>query len=622
MFLETLADVVFLTLGLLAISALATYVRVQRLLKPLFRLIRIAKAAARGDLEQRAPVDCDDEVAQLGRAFNHMLEELQASREQLLLKVQEAQQANLMKSEFLANMSHEIRTPMNGVIGMTELALGTGLNEEQREYLTIAKSSADSLLSVINDILDFSKIEAGRMDLDPVSFDLEQELESTIRSLALRCHEKGLELVWRMQEGIPRVVVGDPGRLRQVLVNLLGNAIKFTSRGEVLLEVSEHSRTAGHVRLGFEVKDTGIGIPPDRQRMIFEPFTQVDGSTTRQYGGTGLGLSISQRLVHLMGGELRVESEEGCGSRFHFEANFFVSRVLQPEATARTTVRLAGLRVLVVDDNSTNRRILTAFAERWRMECEEACSGAQALEQLRRSAASRRPFDLVLLDVQMPEMDGFALASAMRSDPDLHPGTVMMLTSLDLIGATARCRELGIHSYLVKPVSARDLAKAIGRALSSERARPAAMEAPVLAGAAAPLRILLAEDNPVNQTLARRLLEKRGHAVTTASTGREAVEQYRQWPFDVVIMDVQMPEMDGLEASAAIRQLGLAVGGSAPIIAMTAHAMKGDRERCLAAGMDAYVTKPIDGKELLWLVEQLGSQKATGLFETPGGQSR
>jgi len=544
----------------------------------------------------------------------HLNEELRALTRDLDRKVRErtaelatatemAEEANRAKSEFLANMSHEIRTPLNGIIGMTELALDTPLSAEQREYLTMVKSSADSLLAILNDILDFSKIEMRKLELEDIPFSVRDHLADLVKPLALRAEQKGLELVCHVLPDVPHVASGDPGRLRQVLVNLIGNAIKFTGRGQILVQVEIDSSTAEQIVLHYFVSDSGIGIPADKQQAIFEPFKQADGSTTRRFGGTGLGLTISSTLVELMGGRIWLESAPHEGSTFHFTARFGRTEG-RPEAA---TVDLTDLPVLVVDDNGVNRRVLHDLLLRWKMKPTIATSGAAALAALADARDGGRSFALVLLDANMPEMDGFEVARRIQQGPGLAGATIMMLSSSGQHGETVRCRDLGIAHHLTKPVDQRDLLAAITRALARDQAARHTMPSSMLPVDLPErrLRVLLAEDNAVNQRLAASLLERRGHKVAIAVNGREAVDAVARAKYDVVLMDVQMPEMGGFEATAAIRASERASGTRVPIVAMTAHAMKGDRERCLAAGMDAYLTKPLDSKQLCETVERI-----------------
>jgi two-component system, sensor histidine kinase and response regulator len=557
-----------------------------------------------------APIEYEGKPAVLGVASDiTQRKDMEAAQQKAVAAAEAASRA---KSSFLANMSHEIRTPMNAVIGMTELLLGTELSGVQREYLGIVRDSADSLLALINDILDFSKIEAGKLELDDAPFQIREVLGDTMKGLALRASGKEVEVACHVHPSVPEILQGDALRLRQVVSNLVGNAIKFTQQGEVVLDVLQETSGPDETRLHFSVRDTGIGIPREKQQAIFDAFAQADSSTTRRFGGTGLGLTIASRLVSLMGGRLWVESEVGRGSKFHFTARFGPADPL-PISSAPRPESLDGLRVLVVDDNDTNRLILREMLANWKMSPTMAADAESALRELENARKAGQPHQVVLTDVHMPGTDGFQLTERIKSVPNLAGTVILMLTSGDGPGDIERCEKVGGAAHLMKPIKQSELFDAIVRVLGiAQHAELAPGDAVPPAPAIRPLRILLAEDSFPNQRLAVGVLSKWGHTVNVANNGHEALAALDKEPFDLVLMDVQMPEMDGYQATAVIRERESRLGGHLPIVAMTAHAMKGDREECLAAGMDGYVAKPIRRAELQKVIQEILGPDATG----------
>lgn len=604
----------------LAYSALLSYLLALRLhhlvFAPILELLQtMRRVAEKKDYSLRAKSNGNDELQALVASFNGMLDQIQhrdmaleqqranleleiAARTTINAQLESAKEvaeaASRAKGEFLASVSHEIRTPINGILGMSELALETALSDEQRDYMLMVRASGEALLNVINDILDFSKVEAGKLELEQLEFNFYNFMGEMMKSLAVRAVQKGLELIYDIRPEVPSQITGDPARLRQILLNLTGNALKFTEHGEVLVEVACRPEMDGSVELQFKVTDTGIGIPRDKQQLIFQPFSQVESGTTRQYGGSGLGLAITAQLVEAMGGRIWIESEPGKGSIFFFTIKSSRSSIEQLQLISEDD--LHGVQVLIVDDNATNRRILYEVTRRWGMRSSAVESGPAALVALEEAQKKGAPFQVMLLDACMPHMDGFQLANQIMERAEIDGPATLMLTSAGQPGEAARCRKLKIAAYLLKPIFNSDLQDAIRSVLGASRSGNT--EAPLvtrhtLREAPHKLRILVAEDNAVNQALIVRVLEKMGHSPTIAPNGLEAVAVATTQNFDLVFMDVLMPEMDGLQATATIREHEKTTGTHIPIFAMTARVMEGDREECLRSGMDGYIPKPV-----------------------------
>ena len=596
---------IFLLLITLAVLVIFRY-----FVTPINRLSSLFRQIQEGtiDWNVRLPEDRRDEIGKLNHWFNIFLQNLKEkarTEEELVQAKEAAEAANRAKGEFLANMSHEIRTPMNAIIGMTELALGTELSPEQEEFLKTIKTSANSLLSLLNDILDFSKIESGRLDFAREPFRLREQIGDILKTLAVNAQEKNVELVYHIEPEVPDAYLGDPGRLRQILINLLGNSLKFTEEGEVALHIRLEEQDGQSARLRFAVMDTGIGIAQEDQESIFESFSQADSSITRRYGGTGLGLSISSRLIEMMGGRIWLESELGRGSTFYFT----VQLDLQPGQKAHhpsIAPELKGTRVLVVEDNQTTGKYLAQLLTHWGMDPAVVTSGKSAIVTVKRALSKGAPYGLLLLDAQMEGMDGFDVAEVLKREPGLATQMIMMFSLANSSTDINRCQEMDIQHYLIKPFLESELLEVLHATLgddSSPTQEASQHAAPPQAVVYRELQILLAEDNVVNQRVAALLLERQGHTVTVAANGKEAIELWQSRPFDLILMDVQMPEMDGFQAAQEIRKMEAETGQHIPIIALTARAMKGDRERCLAAGMDGYLSKPIKVAELFEAIE-------------------
>lgn len=594
----------------MAITLLVVVLLGRQLVRPLVRLRDEAELIAAGN--HAGQFHMDSKIAEVATLAKH----LEKMRQALLFARDAAMQASSAKSEFLANMSHEIRTPMYGVMGMIGLALRTELTAQQREFLNMASGSADALMRIVNDILDFSKIEAHKFELDHAPFKLRENLGDTLKLLSSHAFDKGIELIQQIDPETPDNLIGDAGRLNQIIINLLSNAIKFTKNGEIIVRVATESLDKNRACLEFSVSDTGIGIPPEKQQLIFDAFAQIDASSTRKFGGTGLGLSICSRLVEMMEGRIWVESELEKGSTFYFTACFDRAGKAEAETPPQALIDVKGLPVLVVDDNAVNLRVFSEILQHWGMFPTLVDSGQAAIEALNEKAGNGPPFSLLLLDAMMPGMDGFMVAQAIREDTRYDAVTIMMLSSADRPDDFKRCRELGINLYVRKPVKHSELWGAIQSALNKSCFNKVQAKLPVTAKPKKRLHILLAEDNHVNQYMAVVLLEERGHTVKVASTGQEALLLMEKENFDLILMDVQMPVMDGFQATKIIREMEQGTQRHQQIIAMTAHALKGDKERCLAAGMDGYIAKPVHEEELLAAVENWRTDAVSSANQT------